>query len=124
MKRRPPRQIILTHWNAGVFDSSTVSQLVPELLVYSLLYDEVLIREEDLITNHHIVRLLDQPTERRVFEELLAEGFIKLLRLPPEAYPPSGRRYDPERLPISARVEEHELRRTYKGKPWKHTSKD
>lgn len=123
MKRRPLRQIVLTHWNAGVFDSSTVSQLLPELLVYSLLYDEVLIREEDLLTNHHIVRLLDEPTERRIFEELLAEGLVKLLRLPPEAYP-SGRKYDPERLPISARVEEHKLRRSYKGKPWRPTSKD
>ena len=123
MKRRPLRQIILTHWNAGVFNSATASHLIPELVVYSLLYDEVLIREEDLLTNRHIVRLLDQPTERRIFEEFLTEGLVKLLRLPLSAYP-FGRKYDPERLPLSARVEEHEIRRSYKGKPWRATSND
>jgi len=54
------KQIILTHWNAGVFRSTSLPQVLPELVIYSLLYEEVLIREEDLLTNRAITRL--QPT--------------------------------------------------------------
>lgn len=118
---RPPRRIILTHWNAGAFDPAVLPQLLPELVVCSLLYDEVLIREEDLFTNRRIMRLLAEPSNRRVFEELLAAGLVKLLRLPVADYP-AGRKFDPVRLPISARVEEHQLRRSYKGRPWKPTA--
>lgn len=115
-----PRRIILTHWNAGAFQQSSLPHLLPELVMYALLYDEVLIREEDLLTNRSITRLLDDPQHLRVFEELLTQGLVKLLRLPVEAYP-SGRRFDPVRLPISARAEEHQLRRSYKGSPWRPT---
>jgi hypothetical protein len=112
------RRIILTHWNAGVFASGELPNLLPELVVYALLYDEVLIREEDLFTNRQIMRLLAEDENFQFFEELLVSGLVRLLRLPVGDYP-SGRRFDPIRLPISARVEEHQLRRTYKGGPWK-----
>src|SRR5216684_983509 len=115
------RQIVLTHWNAGVFRSASLPQLLPELAIYSLLYDEVLIREEDLITNRAIMRLLSDERSFTVFAELLISGLVKLLRLPLDVYP-IGRRFDPVRLPISARVEEHQLRRSYKGNPWKPTA--
>ena len=120
MVDRYHNQIVLTHWNAGVFRASALQQLLPELAVYSLLYDEVLIREEDLITNRAVLRLLSQPNNFAVFSEMLMSGLVKLLRLPLNTYP-SGRKFDPVRLPISARVEEHELRRSYKGKPWRAT---
>jgi hypothetical protein len=120
MTNRPQRQIVLTHWNAGVFRSATLPNVLPELIIYSLLYDEVLIREEDLITNRWIMRLLSEASNFALFSELLVSGFVKLLRLPLGFYP-AGRRFDPIRLPISARVEEHELRRTYKGSAWKPT---
>ena len=120
MKRR---QIVLTHWNAGVFASATIPHLLPELVIYALLYDEVLIREEDLFTNRQITELLADPGNLRFFEEMLESGLVRLLRLPLSEYP-DGRRFDPVRLPISARVEEHQLRRTYKGAPWKPTRKE
>lgn len=120
MEMRGVRRVILTHWNAGVFRSEMLPNLLPELVVYALLCDEVLIREEDLLTNRRITTLLSQPEYFSVFEELLDSGIVKLLRLPLSAYP-SGRRFDPERLPISARAEEHEQRRSYKGKPWRPT---
>jgi hypothetical protein len=114
------RQIVLTHWNAGVFKPAVLPQLLPELAIYSLLYDEVLIREEDLLTNRAVLRLLDEELNFAVFAEFLISGLVRILRLPLELYP-SARRFDPVRLPISARVEEHELRRSYKGNPWKPT---
>ena len=116
-------QIVLTHWNAGVFHATALPQLLPELAIYSLLYDEVLIREEDLLTNRAITNLLSDESNFSVFSELLVSGLVKLLRLPVEAYP-SGRQFDPVRLPISARVEEHQLRRTYKGSRWQPTKKE
>jgi hypothetical protein len=116
-----PSRIILTNWNAGVFHSSATPRLLPELIIYSLLYDEVLIREEDLITNRVVTGLLSEENNFAIFSEMLISGLVKLLRLPAETYP-LGRKYDPLRLPISSRVEEHQLRRTYKGKPWKPTS--
>jgi hypothetical protein len=119
----PYQQIVLTHWNAGVFRPASLLQLLPELVIYSLLYNEVLIREEDLLTNRAVTRLLSDENNFNVFSELLISGLVKLLRLPLEFYPP-GRRFDPVRLPISSRVEEHQLRRTYKGKPWKPTSSE
>jgi hypothetical protein len=120
MTDRHRQQIVLTHWNAGVFRSSTLPQLLPELAIYSLLYDEVLIREEDLLTNRAVLRLLREPSNFSIFSELLGSGLVKLLRMPLALYP-NGRRFDPVRLPISARVEEHQLRRTYKGRPWQPT---
>src|ERR1700730_1471680 len=113
---RLPRRIVLTHWNAGVFRSHMIPHLLPELVVYSLLYDEVLIREEDLLTNRRITSLLGDQLQFEIFSELLGAGLVKLLRLPTSLYP-GGRRFDPEILPISARAEEHQERRTYKGKP-------
>lgn len=121
IKKRQPRRIILTHWNAGAFQASSVPGLLPELIIYALLYDEVLIREEDLLTNRQITRLLSDLANFRIFEELLSAGLVTLLRLPTDAYPGS-RRFDPIRLPISARAEEHQLRRSYKGRPWKPTA--
>jgi len=115
------QQIILTHWNASAFRVDSLPKLLQELAIYSLLYDEVLIREEDLITNRVITRFLLDESNFAIFSELLASGLVKLLRLPVSAYP-SGRRFDPVRLPISARAEEHELRRSYKGRPWTPTS--
>lgn len=115
------RQIVMTHWNAGVFRATSLPQLLPELAIYTLLYDEVLIREEDLITNRAVTRLLSDESNFRLFAEFLVTGLVKLLRLPLEMYP-AGRRFDPVRLPISARVEEHQVRRSYKGNPWKPTA--
>jgi hypothetical protein len=115
-----PSRIILTHWNAGVFQAAALPRLLPELIIYPLLYDEVLIREEDLLTNRAIVKLLSTQENFAVFAELLSAGLVKLLRLPLTAYP-SGRRFDPVRLPVNARAEEHVLRRTYKGRPWHPT---
>jgi hypothetical protein len=108
------QQIILTHWNAGVFHSASLPQLLQELVIYALLYDDVLIREEDLLTNRAITRLLSEENNFVFFSELLISGLVKLLRMPLAMYP-QGRRYDPVRLPISARVEEHQLRRSYNG---------
>jgi len=116
-------QIVLSHWNAGVFHAAALPQLLPEIAIYSLLYDEVLIREEDLLTNRAITGLLADERNFAVFSELLVCGLVKLLRLPLEVYPP-GRRFDPVRLPISARAEEHQVRRSYKGSPWKPTVKE
>ncbi|MBZ0113220.1 MAG: hypothetical protein K8J08_12205 [Thermoanaerobaculia bacterium] len=115
-----PSRIILTHWNAGVFQAAVLPRLLPELVIYPLLYEEVLIREEDLLTNRAIVNLLSIDENFTLFTELLSAGLIKLLRLPLTAYP-GGRRFDPIRLPVSARAEEHALRRTYKGRPWRPT---
>ena len=120
---RLPRRIVLTHWNAGVFRSHMIPHLLPELVVYSLLYDEVLIREEDLLTNRRITSLLGDQLQFEIFSELLGAGLVKLLRLPTSLYP-GGRRFDPEILPISARAEEHQERRTYKGKPWRATARE
>lgn len=117
------RRVILTNWNAGVFSSKELPHLLPELVVYTLLYDEVLIREEDLLTNRQVTRLLSKNDNCRFFEAMLASGLVRLLRLPISEYP-EGRRFDPVRLPISARAEEHELRRSYKGKPWKPTRRE
>jgi hypothetical protein len=120
MSTPTPSRIILTHWNAGVFQSDVLSRILPELIIYPLLYDEVLVREEDLLTNRAITSLLATEENFPIFAELLATGLVKLLRLPLSAYP-GGRRFDPIRLPISARAEEHFLRRTYKGRPWRPT---
>lgn len=120
MNTPAPSRIVLTHWNAGVFQPEILPRILPELVIYPLLYDEVLVREEDLLTNRAISNLLSTDESFPIFAELLATGLVKLLRLPLSAYP-GGRRFDPIRLPVSARAEEHLLRRTYKGRPWRPT---
>jgi hypothetical protein len=121
MRNREPRQIVLTHWNAGILGPHAQNRILPELVVYSLLYDEVFIREEDLITNRRITGLLKDKTKRETFEEFLRLGLVKLLKLPLQQYSVHIK-FPPDRLPISARAEEHERRRSYKGRMWKATT--
>jgi len=83
-----PRQIVLNHWNASALKRASARALLPELVIYSLLYDELLIREEDLITNRTICKELSDDANFTVFSELLICGFIKILRIPTTSYPP------------------------------------
>src|SRR4051812_19756875 len=110
-------RIVLTHWNAGVFRPASRSRILPELALYTLLYDEVLIRDEDFLTNPALTRLFAEPENLAVLSELLSEGLVKFLRLPEESYP-EGRHFSARRFPLCARAEEHTLRRTYKGSQW------
>jgi len=116
------RQLILTNLNPSVYTKRYASSFLPELLIYSLLYEDVFIREDDLIVNKVLTDHLADPENLRVFEEILSTGVVRLLRLANKAYGPDLRR-DPLRQPISARAEEHEQRRSYKGRPWRATAR-
>lgn len=122
MRAETRRQLILTNLNPSVYAKKYVSSFLPELLIYSLLYEEVLIREDDLIVNKVLTNHLAEPENLRVFEELLSTGVVRLLCLAKKEYGP-GLRRDPLRQPISARAEEHERRRSYKGRPWRASAR-
>ena len=72
LPRPPLRRLVATHSNAGVFLEGRLRWVLPELVVNSLLYDEVIIRAEDLITNPTLTRYLGKPERLAMFESLLA----------------------------------------------------
>lgn len=113
------RRIILTNLNPSVYTQRYISTFLSELVINSLLYDEVLIREGDLITNRSITKYLRGDSEAlAVFKELLATGAVKVLHLRAESYP-SSLKFDPKHQPLRTRAEDHSRRRSYKGRPWK-----
>lgn len=117
---RKKRRIILTNINASVFKPRFCVTFLSELIVNSLLYDEIFIREGDLIGNRILTEYLKDEFAFQIFSELLSVGAIKILRLSSNSYPSNIRR-SPRLFPISARAEDQEINRSDAGKPWKAT---
>lgn len=115
------RRIILTDLNPSVYKQEYLSSFLSELVIHSLLYDQVLIREGDLICNRHLTNLLRDQEAFQIFAELLKAGAIRLLRVSPDSLFPDLR-CDPIIHPLSARAEDHMRRRSYRGRPWKPKS--
>jgi len=113
------RRIILTNLNPSVYRPKYLPTFLSELVINSLLCDQVLIREGDLITNKNITEYLcTNPESFEVFKELLSVGAVKVLHLRPESYP-KDLKFDPQHQPLRARAEDHSRRRSFKGRPWK-----
>lgn len=115
--RRSKRRIILTNANASVFRPAFCDTFLSELIVNALFYDEVLIREGDLIGNRHLTRFLKDKSNLATFSELLSTGAVKILRLSQTSYP-SNVTFDPRQFPVSARAQDQALNRSDRGLPW------
>jgi hypothetical protein len=113
------RRIILTNLNSSVFSNKYISSFLAELVINSLLYDQVLIREGDLICNRHLTSYLsDHADAFEVFADLLRVGAVRLLRVDPKSLSSDLER-DPIGQPVSARAEDHMRHRSYAGRDWK-----
>jgi len=82
------RSIVLVDWARN--DEPTARSrelLLYELMVLSLLYDEVLVQDEIFLCSRKMARWFRGPENFRLLEELLAIGGIVVLKRPVEKYP-------------------------------------
>ncbi|MBN1458887.1 MAG: hypothetical protein JXA57_05080 [Armatimonadetes bacterium] len=114
--QRHKRRIILTNVNTSVFQPRYCKTFLSELVVNALLYDEVLLREGDLVGNHKLTAFLAQEENLSIFSELLSVGAVKILRLGWNSYPENVE-HDPSKFPVTARAEEQMRNRSDAGRP-------
>jgi hypothetical protein len=88
-----------------------------ELILYSLLFGHVVVRDVDLFHNLSIGRqLIGSDTNFQILVELVRNGCVEVLTLRPESYP--NITANPHVAPFSARSERHSVSRSYAGEKW------
>jgi len=119
------RRLVLTHLDPEVYAASlaeTGQRFLPELIVYALLYGQVLVKDADIVVNQRITEFLQDQSSFNIFEELLDVGVIKILTLPRRNYPPQMD-IDPSVNPIVARAHDISSRKGYQGQIWTPTER-
>jgi hypothetical protein len=114
-------RLLATHWNASVYGQAEMPQLIDELVLHALMYDDVLVQAEDVATNPAITDRLSDESALDTFTELLRSGCVKLVTPSPADYP-ADLRNDPATSPIAARAELHSRERSFKGDKWEPTA--
>jgi len=109
--------ILLTHWDSDIYVPQIATPWLQELVLYSLLFGHVVVRDVDIFQNLAIARhLMTSDTDLQILIELVRKGCVEILTLHPEAYKDS--RVDPHIAPFTARSERHSATRSYMGKKW------
>lgn len=100
-----PRSVVLTDWAADVDHlRADRDAIIYQLLILSLLYDEILIQDELLVLSDPLADWFGQREGIRIWEELLDVGSIVILRHPTSAYPTDELRDYSQDHPIDARA--------------------
>jgi hypothetical protein len=80
--------IIFTDWAASVKHTDLdLNSFIYEILIYSLLYDEVLIQDEVFALSNKIASWMNDERERGLLEKIFEIGTLKILSFPKESYP-------------------------------------
>jgi len=100
-----PRSVVLTDWAADT-DNLRVdrSGLIHQLLLLSLLYDEILVQDELLVLSDPLASWFSSKEGLSLWDELLDVGSLVILRHPQTAYPNDELRELSFRHPIEARA--------------------
>ncbi|MBI2423213.1 MAG: hypothetical protein HYV27_10320 [Candidatus Hydrogenedentes bacterium] len=105
-------KLILVHWEPHAyarFPATRDHQLLLDILMASLMYREVLIKDTDLILNERVISVLREPKMFDTFTKLLELGFVKILLRKVEDHAHSG--LDPVTAPLTFRA--HNIRSFY-----------
>src|SRR5438128_2201584 len=110
--------ILLTHWDPDIYVSQAAAPWVQELVLYSLLFDHVVVRDVDIFLNSSIGgHLATSETDLQIFVELVRNGCIEIVTLRPENY--KNIRAKPAIAPFTARAERQSTHRSHRGRKWK-----
>ncbi len=100
-----PRSIVMTEWSpTDGPNHSSRDQFLWQQMLLSLLYDEVLAKDETVLCSTRMARWFADGESFRLFEELLDCGGLVVLKRPLETYP-EALRERAVREPVSARSE-------------------
>jgi hypothetical protein len=110
--------ILLTHWDPDIYVAQHAAPWVQELVLYSLLFDHVVVRDLDVVLNSSISRhLATSETDFQIFVELVRNGCIEIVTLRPESY--KNIQANPAVAPFTARAERQSRYRSHRGEKWK-----
>lgn len=99
------RSVVLVDWSRHNEPTAhSRNSLLYELMLLSLLYDEVLVQDEILVCSKNMARWFSEPESFRLFEELFAVAGIVLLKRPLEKYPPELQE-SAQKKPVTVRSE-------------------
>jgi hypothetical protein len=115
--------VLLTHWDAEVYPFRRGDRWLKELIISSLLFGEVLVRDVDLFMTPALAeRLRRSATDLETLLELIRNGCVEVLTLPPKEYENcSGISTDPQDAPFTARAQRHLASRSFAGQKWNPT---
>jgi hypothetical protein len=100
-----PKSVVLTDWAVEVDHlRANRDNFVYQLLLLSLLYDEVLIQDEALVLSDTLAHWFGESDGREIWEELLDIGSLVVLKHPLFAYPTDELRENAQNHPIEARA--------------------
>ncbi len=111
-------RLVLIHWEPEAYEhlpSERDTYILLELVTAALTYQEVLIKDTDLILNDRLIRALQGSSQNfDVFAELIKLGLVKIL-LRPLDEDRAGTGLDPALYPITIRANNI---RSFKERPW------
>ncbi|MBZ0131710.1 hypothetical protein [Candidatus Methylomirabilis sp.] len=101
-----PSSIVLTDWAADV-DHLRADQdaVIYQLLILSLLYDQILIQDELLVLSDPLAAWFGRGEGQRIWDEALDVGSLVILRHPLSAYPTAELKEYAHQHPLHARAE-------------------
>jgi len=109
--------ILLTHWDPDIYVPQVATPWLQELVVHSLLFGHVVVRDVDVFQNLHIGRYLTESyVDFEIFVELVRNGCVEILTLRPESY--KNLKANPGIAPFTARSERHSASRSHMGEKW------
>ena len=110
--------ILLTHWDPDIYVPQVAAPWVQELVLYSLLFDHVVVRDLDIFLNSSIGRhLATSEMDLQILVELVRNGCIEIVTLRPESY--KNIKANPAIAPFTARAERQSKYRSHRGEKWK-----
>jgi hypothetical protein len=109
--------ILLTHWDPDIYVPQVAVPWVQELVLYSLLFEHIIVRDLDIFLNSSIGRrLATSDTDLQIFVELVRNGCIEILTLHAKRYEDINAK--PEISPFTARSERQSAFRSHLGEKW------
>lgn len=115
-------RIVMTLWEPEFESRRLALGALQELIVNSMLYDKVMIKDSDIILNSTIVRFFNRDENFEMLKNLISADLLAILTLPVNKYP-QNMHYDPQEWPIEARAEDIQERKTFKSEYWKPNSR-
>src|SRR6266849_6905777 len=90
--RQPTRIFLMNSTLKNNPSARSRDEFLSDLILLSLLYDEVLVSDNDLLSSRHIATWFSGEEKFRLLEALIDVGALRVLKRPLEAYPDETQR--------------------------------
>ncbi|MHC4172809.1 MAG: hypothetical protein ACYTBX_01635 [Planctomycetota bacterium] len=119
---KPKNSLLMTDWVGGTGKiAKDFKTFIYELVLLSLVYDEILIQDEALVLSRKLSRWMKAKEDFRLLEECFGAGCIRVLTHPKRAFPIQELKDLSEYNPIQARAKYIAKYSTWGDKPFKPT---